>query len=119
MAKIDMLSFGSIVIDGKKYRRDVLIFADGTVKQRKGGFLMFGSHKIKRKELEELTLDKPEAIVIGTGTDGVANLADDVESWVKEGKIKLLVQPSYDAVNKLHSLIEQGKKAAALIHITC
>lgn len=37
MAKIDELTFGSIVVEGKKYRRDVLIFADGTVKKRKGG----------------------------------------------------------------------------------
>jgi len=35
MAKIDKLSFGSIVIDGKKYSRDVLIFADGS-KEKKG-----------------------------------------------------------------------------------
>ena len=31
VAKIDELTFGSIVIEGKKHRRDVLIFADGTV----------------------------------------------------------------------------------------
>ena len=37
MAKIDELTFGSIVIGGKKHRRDVLIFADGTVKKRKAG----------------------------------------------------------------------------------
>ena len=35
MAKIDELTFGSIVVEGKKYRRDVLLFADGTVKRRK------------------------------------------------------------------------------------
>ena len=54
MARIDEFSFGSIVIDGKKHRKDVLIFTDGTVKKRKGGFLMFGSHNIKKEEIEEL-----------------------------------------------------------------
>ena len=38
MAKIDELAFGSIIVEGKKYRRDVLIFAHGTVKKRKGGY---------------------------------------------------------------------------------
>ena len=33
MAKIDELTFGSIVIEGKKHRRDVLILVDGTVKE--------------------------------------------------------------------------------------
>jgi hypothetical protein len=44
VAKIDELSFGSIIVEGRKYRRDILIFADGTVKRRKDGFLMFGTH---------------------------------------------------------------------------
>ena len=119
MAKIEKFSFGSIVIEGKNYRRDVLIFADGTVKKRKGGFLMFGSHKINKKEMEELIQSQPEIIIVGTGTDSVANIAPDVKSWVEERNLNLLVQPSYDAVAMLNKLTEQNKKVAALIHITC
>ena len=37
MAKIDELTFGSIVVEGKKHSRDVLIFADGTLKRWKAG----------------------------------------------------------------------------------
>jgi hypothetical protein len=118
VAKIDELTFGSIVIEGKKYRRDVLIFADGIVKKRKGGFLIFGSHKIKKRELQELIQGQPETIIVGTGTNGAANMAPDVESWAKENNLNLLVQPSHDAVAKLNELTEQ-KKVAALIHITC
>ena len=119
MAKIDKFSFGSIVVEGKKYSRDILIFADGAVKKRKGGLLMFGSHKIKRKEIEELIQGQPETIIVGTGANGAANIAADVESWAKEKNLSLMVQPSYDAVAKLNKLTEQGKRVAALIHITC
>ena len=38
MAKVNSFSFGSIVVDGKKYRHDLFLLPDGTVKQRKGGF---------------------------------------------------------------------------------
>lgn len=48
MAKIDSFSFGSITVDGKKYRRDLFLLPDGTVKQRKGGFWIFGSHNLKK-----------------------------------------------------------------------
>lgn len=119
MAKIDEFTFGSIVVEGKKYRRDVLIFADSTIKKRKGGFLMYGSHKIKRQELEELSQGQPEIIVVGTGTDGVASMTPETESWVKAKNLNLLVKPSYDAVAKLNELVAQKKKVAALIHITC
>jgi hypothetical protein len=37
VAKIDELTFGSIVFEAEKHRRNVLIFADGTVKKRKSG----------------------------------------------------------------------------------
>lgn len=37
MAKINELTFDSIIVEGKKYRRRVLIFADGVVKRRKAG----------------------------------------------------------------------------------
>ena len=119
MVKIENFSFGSIVIEGKKYRRDVLILADGTTKKRKGGFLMFGSHKIKKDEIEELMQGQPETIIIGTGTDSVADIAPNVESWAEGKNLNLLVQPSYNAVAKLNELTEQKKQVAALIHITC
>ena len=119
IAKIDNFSFGSIVVEGKKYSRDVLIFGDGTVKKRKGGFFMFGSHRIKKKEIEELIQGQPETIIVGTGTNGAANIGPEVESWAKEKNLSLIVQPSYDAVAKLNKLTEQQKRVAALIHITC
>jgi hypothetical protein len=119
VAKIDEITFGSIVIEGKKYRRDVLIFADGTVKKREGGFLMFGSHKIKKQELEELSQGQPETIIVGTGTNSAAHIAPEAESWAKGKNLSLLIQPSYDAVAKVNELAEQRKKVAALIHITC
>ena len=37
MAKINELTFDSLVVESKKYRRGVLIFADGVVKRRKAG----------------------------------------------------------------------------------
>jgi hypothetical protein len=39
VATINELAFGSIIVEGKKYRRDVLIFSDGTVKRRKAGLM--------------------------------------------------------------------------------
>ena len=66
MAKIDSFSFGSITVDGKKYRRDLFLLPDGTVKQRKGGFWIFGSHNIKREEIEDLSMAGAEVCVIST-----------------------------------------------------
>jgi len=82
--KIQESTFGSTVVEDKKYQRDMLIFADGIVKKRQGGFLMFGSHEIKKRELEQLSQGQPEAISIGTGTNGAAHKAPEAQSWARQ-----------------------------------
>ena len=119
MATINHFSFGLIVIDNKKYRRDIIIYPDGKVENRKGGIWMFGSHSIKRSEIESLIQDNPEIIIIGTGTNGIAKLATEAENLVKERKINLTLLPSHTAVDDFNNLTAQGKKIASLIHITC
>jgi hypothetical protein len=113
--KIDSFSFSSIVIDGKKYNHDILIYADGRIEQRKGGIWRFGSHNIKGEEIEKLLREKPEVVLVGTGTQGRAHLSKDVKTKGAE----LMVSSSREAVGRFNELIDQGKKVAALIHITC
>lgn len=80
---------------------------------------MFGRHEIKRWELEELSHRQPEVIIVGTGTEGAAQLAREAESWAKANNLSLLVQSSYEAVGKLNELTERKEQVAGLIHITC
>lgn len=119
MAKVNDFRFGSIVIDNKKYSRDVLIFPDGRVEPRQGGLWMFGSHTIRRKEVERLLEGEPEVVIIGTGTSNKARLSAEAENWAKERKLKLTVLPSYEAIARLNELADKGRKVAAMIHITC
>ena len=119
LIKVEGLSFGSITVGGKKYRRDVILLPDGTVKQRKGGFWMFGSHSFKKSELEELSKAGAEEIVIGTGTNSKARLSNEAISYAGQSRLQLHTLPSYKAVPEFNNLVEVGKKVAAIIHITC
>jgi hypothetical protein len=49
----------------------------------------------------------------------VAKISELNFGWVRANSVSLLVQPSYDAIVKLNELVEQKKKVAGLIHITC
>ena len=51
MAKIDSFSFGSIVVEGRKYARDLLFLPDGSVKKRIGGILKRGFAHLKLPRL--------------------------------------------------------------------
>ncbi|MDY6917422.1 MAG: MTH938/NDUFAF3 family protein [Chloroflexota bacterium] len=119
MTRVDSFQFGSIVINGRKYGRDALLFPDGTVRERKGGFWKFGSHAIKEADIEELVRAKPEVLVVGTGTNGKAKVTSEAEACAKEANIGLLSAPSAEAIKQLNQLIDEGKRVSALIHITC
>jgi hypothetical protein len=119
LAKVNSFNFGSIVVDGRKYRRDVFLLPDGTVKQRKGGFLVFGSHNIRKEEIEELPRAGAEVAVIGIGTNSRARLSREAKNYAEQARLELHILPSFQAVTKYNGLLEQGKKAGALIHIIC
>ena len=119
MTKIDKFGFGSAVIDGTKHIRDVILLPDGTMKRRSGGFWIIGSHRIKKEELDQLFASGAEAVVIGVGVLSRARLSDEAKNYAERQSAKLFVLPSRDAVRKWNQLADEGKTAAALIHITC
>ena len=119
MSIVNSFKFGSIVVDDRKYRRDVFLYPDGGIRKRKGGFWMFGSHAIKREEIEELVKSTPDLLIVGTGTDGIAKLNPDADAFLRDSGVESVVIPSQEAVDKFNELSSQGKHPAALIHITC
>jgi len=119
MAKASSFNFGSIVIDGKQYAYDVVILPEGTVKEREASKAMFGSHTIAKGEIEQLAKTKPETIIVGTGTSGMAAVSKDAQAYAREAKLNLLVLPSSQAIEKLNQLMDERRSVAALIHITC
>ena len=118
MAEITNSSFGSITIDGKRYHRDILILADGTVKKRRFHNWVFNSHTFTKKEIKELSRGQPEEIVVGIGFWHKAHLSTAAETHLKETRAELSVLPSREAVDRLR-LIDTGKRMAGIIHIYC
>ncbi|MEM0357061.1 MAG: MTH938/NDUFAF3 family protein [Candidatus Bathyarchaeia archaeon] len=119
MVKIDGIGFGWIKVDGKKHRHDVVILPNGVVKRRKGGFLLFGSHSFKLKEFEELLMEKPDIIILGTGTNEVATLSEDAKNFLEKARVEWIALQSQKAVEKFNELMQCGRKVAAIIHVTC
>jgi hypothetical protein len=60
-----------------------------------------------------------EVIVIGTGTIYRAKLSSEAKSYAERAKPELHILPSGWALTKFNGLLEQSKKMAVLIHITC
>ncbi len=80
---------------------------------------MFGSHKIQKRELDELSQGYPETIIVGTGTNCATHMATGTESCARGKNLNLMIQLSHYAVARLNGLAERKKKIAGLTHITC
>jgi hypothetical protein len=112
----EKFSFGSICIDGTTYNHDVVIDR-GEVRRRKKKPSKefrdaFGHMPVSPKEAIPW---KCRTLVIGTGA-GALPVMDEVKREAKRRKIKLVILPTHEAIEKL----KNGAAATnAILHVTC
>ncbi len=111
---IDAYSFGSITIDGKTYRSDLIIYPDKIDHKwwRKSG------HLLQMVDLRQITGYKPEILVIGTGASELMRIDPEVEKEMRSLNIKLIVKKTAEAVKKYNKLAEKDR-AVCVLHLTC
>jgi len=114
MPRVDDYGFGRIVIDGKAYNHDVILFWDGKIEKwwRKEG------HKVYLEDVKMILERKPEVVVFGTGKYGVMNVRDEVRRKIEDEGIEVIELISDEAVKKFNELVED-RKAVLAIHLTC
>ena len=85
MKRISHYSFGSITIDGKSYRSDVIVFP-GIVNpswwRREG-------HTLRPEDLEGVAAIKPSVVVIGTGASGAMQVPESTLKWLGKKGIEV------------------------------
>jgi hypothetical protein len=114
--RIDSYSFGRIVIDGKIFTKDVIIFS-GTPGRVLSPWWRKEGHFLALEDLDEVLREKPEILVIGKGYSGVMEVPDAVIHDLAIEGIRVIVKDSSEAVG-VFSTLKSPKKAAAL-HLTC
>lgn len=111
---IDSYDFGHIVIDGKTYTSDVIIYPDKV----NGSWLRKEGHELCMDDLEDVLDRKPDVIVVGTGNPGLMKVLPETEKLIKSKGIKLIVQPTKEA-RQTYNQLSLTQKVLALFHLTC
>ncbi len=112
--KIEHYSFGKIVIDGKTYTSDVIIYpdrVDASWWRNKG-------HYLQSVDLEEIIKTEPDVLIIGTGFSGVMKVPEETVRFVVSKGIELRVDKTEIAV-EIYDGSEKDKKVVAALHLTC
>lgn len=114
MNTIDSYQFGLIIIDGRQYTSDVIIFPDRV----KADWRRKMGHKICLEDIAEAVAENPEVIILGTGMSGMAQLLPETEKIIQAQGIKLIMQDTQKACHTYNRLCDSQKVVAAL-HLTC
>jgi len=112
--RIDSYRFGEIIIDGRRYSRDVIIYPDHV----EGGWWREEGHSVARSDLREVLETHPAVLVIGQENPGRMQVPDDTRRELEEDGIELIVQPTSEAVSTYNRLCNVRRVVAAL-HLTC
>jgi len=113
--KIDLYAFGKIVIDGKAYTSDVIIYPENVDASwwRKEG------HRLQPADLETVIRKKPDILIIGTGKLGAMEVPEETLSFLRSQGIDVRVAPTEKAVEIFKSSHGENKKIVAALHLTC
>jgi len=117
--RIDGTRFGSITIDGKTYRRDVLIRLSGEVKKRKKKLskAVYGtSHVVSLEEAQHVYQEGAERLIVGTGQSGLVELSDGAAETFRRAGCRVELLPTPQAIEAWN---EAEGAVIGLFHITC
>ena len=112
--KIDTYSFGKIVINGKEYNSDVIIFADrvySSWKRLKG-------HLLQLADINEILERNPDTVIIGTGAYGLMKIHTNVITKLKNRNIELIKEKTKEAI-EIYNQISPDRNVIAGLHLTC
>ena len=113
---IENYSFGQILINGKKYNSDLIIFKDYIYDSwwRKEG------HNLCIDDIKEIIDEKPDTLIIGTGYYGLMKVPEELIEHIKSFGIKqVIVKKTGDACNEYNKHFKKNNNLIAAFHLTC
>ena len=111
---IDSYDFGTIVINGRRYSTDLIVFPDMV----KDGWWRKEGHSLHIKDLDEVVQNNPEVLIVGTGHSGLLKVPTETIEYVESKGIEMIAQKTAEACETFNRLVKFRRVVAAL-HLTC
>ena len=111
---IENYSFGQMLINGKEYNSDLIIFKDyinSNWWRREG-------HNLCIDDIEEIINEKPEIVIVGTGYYGLMKVTSELIKYLESIGIDLIIKKTKDACDEYNKLYKK-KNTIAAFHLTC
>ena len=112
---IEAHSFGRMVIDGRAYTSDLIVYPGGRVAD---GWWRAGGHRLTLADIADLIAAAPEVIVAGTGVYGRVIPDREVERALRRQSIRFLAEANEGAVAAFNRL-SADHRVGGCFHLTC
>jgi hypothetical protein len=111
---IEEYSFGKIIIAGKTYTSDVIVYPDRVDPSwwRKEG------HYLQKEDLGDVVAAAPDIVIIGRGNWGVMEVPKATLDFLASKGIKAYAEKTANAV-KLFNSQPSDRKVVGAFHLTC
>ena len=113
---ITSYAFGRMVVDGREYRKDLIILPGGAIHfpwWRKTG------HRLSLEDLVPVLDAAPKTLVVGTGAYGLLKPDEGLSEALAEKGITVKVHKTKKAAAEYNSLLAQGEKTAVCFLLSC
>ena len=113
---ITSYSFGRIVVDGREFRKDLIILPDGSIHHpwwRETG------HRLSLADIGPVLEAAPEILVVGMGSPGLMKPESGLVIQLADRGITVKAKSTRKAVLMYNALREGGEDVAACFHLTC
>ena len=111
---IESYDFGSIVVDGTKFERDLIIFPDRIDR----GWWRKEGHELCVGDVRGIVAAKPEVLVVGTGYSGMMRILPETKKFLASAGIELITAKTEEAC-KMYNDLSKSKRVVAALHLTC
>jgi hypothetical protein len=112
---IDSYEFGKVVIDGKEYTSDVIVWPDGV----DDSWWREEGHSLCRKDMKPVLDKMPSVLVIGTGMNGRMKVPADLIPWLSDHCSEVHVEETSRACEIYNHAEKQGHHVVGALHLTC
>lgn len=109
--RIEKMKFGSITINGKEYKEDVIV-TNNSVSTKES------SHTITKEYVEDILLMNPDVIIIGTGTSGKVKVPKEVRDMVESHNKKMIIGKTPEVINDFNKM-KTKNNVVGVFHLTC
>jgi len=112
---IESYDFGEIIVDGRRYTSDVIVFSDRV----KADWWRREGHRLSAEDLEEAMREKPNVLIVGTGYSGLMRIPAETKTFVEGKGVELIAQKTAEACKTFNRLVKSERKVVAALHLTC